>query len=291
MFDGDLLKTFSTVADCGGFTRAAELLNMSQSAVSVHIRRLEAQIGVPLLKRTTRSVALTRDGETLLGYARTILSLQDEARARLKPRSTAKGRVRIGTSEDFAEGALPNVLRTFGIRHPNVMVEVEVGITADLLTALDEAEFDLVLGKQCAQIPDDRGEVLWQERLVWAFAAQLRLPQDSSLPLAFFPEPCAYRDAAMKALVGWERRWRVALVSPSIAGVRAAALAGFAATPLNVGMLGEQLREVMPEEGLPELPDVRFMMFVRGREAKEGNLARQFTDIIRECAASMRFNL
>jgi len=133
MFDGQLLRTFVAVSECGGFTRAAEQLNMSQSAVSVHIRRLEEQVGVPLLQRTTRKVALTAEGETLVGYARTITSLQEEARSRLSPRSRLNGKLRIGTSEDFAAAALPIVLRGFNLRNPGVALEVQVGITTDLV--------------------------------------------------------------------------------------------------------------------------------------------------------------
>src|SRR6201987_1473383 len=112
MFDGQLLRTFVAVSECGGFTRAAEQLNMSQSAVSVHIRRLEEQVGVPLLQRTTRRVALTAEGETLVRDACPITSLQEEAPSRLRPRSRLNGKLRIGTPEDFAAAALQIVLRS-----------------------------------------------------------------------------------------------------------------------------------------------------------------------------------
>lgn len=290
MFDGELLRTFLAVADYGGFTRAAEQLNLSQSAVSVHIRRLEEQVGVRLLERTTRRVNLTQSGTTLLGYARTITSLQDEAQARLKPPSKMNGQVRIGASEDFAGAALPQVLSQFGAAHPDVVIEVAVGITTDLLGALDAGGLDLVLGKQCDGMPADRGEILWSEPLVWTFAAHLRLDRRSTIPLAFFPEPCAYRDAALKALARCDCKWRVALVSPSIAGVRAAAIAGFAATPLTVSMLDPRLRAVGADDGLPELPAARFMMFARDREQRRDDPAHRLACVIKDYAVSSRFN-
>jgi DNA-binding transcriptional LysR family regulator len=263
---------------------------MSQSAVSVHIRRLEDQVGTQLLERTTRRVTLTPSGATLLGYARTITSLQEEARARLRPLSKTSGQIRIGVSEDFAGATLPQVLRRFGATHPEVVIEVAVGITTDLLGTLDAGQLDIVLGKQCDGMPADRGEVLWSEPLVWAFANHLRFDPQSIIPLAFFPEPCAYRDAALKALSRSACKWRVALVSPSIAGVRAAALAGFAATPLTESMLDARLRAIGAEEGLPALPPARFMMFVRDRERRRDNPARRLAHVIKEYAISSQFN-
>jgi DNA-binding transcriptional LysR family regulator len=289
MFDGQLLRTFLTVSECGGFTRAAEQLNMSQSAVSLHIRRLEEQVGVPLLRRTTRKVALTAEGETLVGYARTITSLQEEAHSRLSPRSRLKGKLRIGTSEDFAASALPIALRSFNLRNPGVALEVQVGITTDLVNLLDRGRLDLVLGKQCDRLHSDRGELLWHEELVWAYSAHTRLDVDRPIPLAFFPEPCAYRDAALKALSKSRSRWRIAFVSPSIAGVRAAAISGFAATPLTRSMIDSQLRIISAREGLPQLPQVRFVMF-RGREDGQANkMIQLLASAIKEQANSSRF--
>lgn len=270
MFDSEL-KTFLTVADSAGFTRAAELLNMSQSAVSAHIKRLEEKVGSALFQRTTRSVALTSKGKTLLGYARVIVSLQEEAKCRLCDQDKLRGHVRIGASEDFASANLPHILRMFGAHSPGITIEVMVDHTTKLLQQLDDDQLDLVLGKQCDAAQVDRGELLWMEPLIWAFAEHLHLPLEPVIPLAFFPEPCVFRSTALRVLAESDCRWRVALVSQSLSGVRAAAMAGFAATPISKSTLCSGLRAVPSKEGLPELPEVRVLMFtgrINGHRAK-----------------------
>lgn len=259
MFDTDLLRSFVAVSEWGGFTRAAKRLHLTQSAVSAQIRRLEKQAGCALLTRNTRSVALTANGETLLSYARTILHLNEDAHARLAG-SKFTGTIRIGASEDFASTWLPHVLRRFKAGNPGVLLEVEVGAPPVLFQALDEERLDLVLGSRCRG--EARGWRLWQEPLVWAFAEHDKIASLQTLPLAFFPEPCPYREAALAALTLNQLPWQIAYVSPSMSGVRAAALAGLAVTPLPRSAVGHGLRALGPADGLPELPDAEFLVCV-----------------------------
>src|SRR5215472_5123587 len=116
MFDIELLRTFVAVAESGGFTHAAKGLNSTQSTVSAQIHRLEEEAGQLLFVRSTRSVQLTSAGETLLGFARTILRLNEDARLRLSGVPDA-GRVRIGANEDLTGGWLPKVLRRLGLQY------------------------------------------------------------------------------------------------------------------------------------------------------------------------------
>ncbi|MCT7376824.1 LysR substrate-binding domain-containing protein [Chelativorans salis] len=280
MFDTELLRSFVAVAESGGFTRAAERLHLTQSAVSAQIRRLEEQAGCPLLTRSTRSVALTEKGETLLSYARTILHLNEDAHARLTG-SKLTGTIRIGTSEDFASTCLPHILRRFRASHPGVLLEVEVGIPPVLLQALDQERLDLVLGSRCRG--EARGWRLWQEPLVWAFSEHDSLPCDRELPLAFFPEPCPYREAAIESMALNNQPWQIAYVSPSVAGVRAAALAGLAITPLPRSALGSGLRELGREDGLPDLPDVEFLVCTRDENRTKPS--RTLVEMIRDATA------
>src|ERR1700722_13628027 len=132
MFDTELLRSFVAVAESGGFTKAAKLLNSTQSTVSAQIHRLEDEAGRPLFVRSTRSVALTSAGETLLGYARTIIRLNEDARLRVSGvRHT--GRARVGAREDLTDNWLPRVLQRFCRRHPGLEVELEIGIGPRLL--------------------------------------------------------------------------------------------------------------------------------------------------------------
>ena len=253
-----LLRTFLEVVDSGGFALAADNLALTPSAVSGHIKRMEQSAGVGLLSRTTRRLELTQAGETLYGYARNIVELEREARARLHG-TPIRERLRIGASEDFASAWLPRVLQRFRRWHPEASIELKVGITSDLLRQHAQGRSDVVFGKQCRRVEDD-GELLWEEPLVWAAASAVELSPGEPLPLALFPEPC---EAAITALGAAARPWRLVFESASMAGCLSAALAGFAVTVVARSQMREGLREVGPEQGFPDLPEARFYAFSR----------------------------
>jgi DNA-binding transcriptional LysR family regulator len=264
-----LLRTFLQVVDAGGFALAAEQLAVTPSAVSGHIRRLEEGAGTKLLARTTRRLELTRAGETLYIYARNIVDLEREARAKLHGHAV-HGRLRVGASKDFTGTWLPRVLQTFRRWHPDAAIELKVGMTADLLRQQARGKLDVVFGKRCARmsvdISDDiagDGELLWKEPLVWAYSAAAALEPDAPVPLSVFPDPCVYRESALAALAASGRPWRIAFESSSMAGCVAAALAGFAVSPIARSQLRDGLRELGIAEGLPGLPDAQFYAFAR----------------------------
>ncbi|HEX5422401.1 MAG TPA: LysR substrate-binding domain-containing protein [Candidatus Acidoferrales bacterium] len=278
MLDTDLLRTFVAVSDSGGFTKAAQLLNSTQSTVSAQIHRLEEQVERPLFVRSTRSVQLTSAGETLLGYARTILRLNEDARLRLSGVHNA-GKIRIGANEDLTDNWLPKVLRRFGRQYPEIEVELEIGIGPKLFKKVEMQELDLAVGGVC----DGRteGRTLWSERLVWASSAETEVP--SILPLAFFPEPCPYREAALRALAGSPRRWRIVSTSSSLAGVRAAAMAGFALTPLPLHTVRPSLRILTEKDKMPTLPKIEYVL--RARETDSRSASAAFANLAQEMAA------
>lgn len=258
MFDTVLLRSFVTVAQESSFTRAAARLNLTQSAVSAHLRRLEEQAGAPLVMRTTRSLALTPDGEVLLGYARAILTLNRDARARLN-RSADAGQVRIGLSDDFAQPRVMRRLHAFGLRHPGLALHLSVGIPGVLLQAMDRGELDFVMAGRCH---DDRpGRVLWRDPLVWAAAPWMTTDRALPAPLVVFPEPCPYRDAALAALAHAGIDYRIAVVCPSSGGVHAAVQAGLGITPMPKSRIDGSLAIVQDSLGLPALPAVEFALF------------------------------
>ncbi|WP_093384543.1 LysR family transcriptional regulator [Rugamonas rubra] len=283
MFDTLLLNTFVAVVDEGGFGRAAARLHLTQSAVSGHLRRLEEQVGKPLLKRTTRSLELSADGARLIGYARAILALNRDAAAQLAG-SHYRGRARIGIAEDFAETALLRALRGFADAYPGIELEVQVGIPGDLLRQMKEGALDIVVGSQCGG--PARGRLLWREPLVWARAAQASVTLPSPLPLALFPEPCPYREAALASLARCGMAQRTVMVCNSSAGLRAAALSGFALVPLPASRLGDGL--VATAQGLPPLPDAEFMLFLAagGDQAMLAALAERIVDSCRGLGAT-----
>ncbi|HYS63273.1 MAG TPA: LysR substrate-binding domain-containing protein [Paraburkholderia sp.] len=253
-----LLRTFLEVVDTGGFALAAEQLALTAPAVSGHIKRLEQAAGTRLLARTTRSFKLTPAGETLYAYARNIVHLEQELRARLRNPPAAE-RLRIGASEDFTGTWLPHVLQMFRRRHPGSRVELKVGITADLVKDLGR-RFDIVFGKQCSRVAGN-GTLLWEEELVWAFDSGSAFDSDDEVLLAVFPEPCVYREAAIAALTRARKPWRLVFESNSMAGCLSAAHAGFAVTPVAQSQLRDELRVLGKSDGMPALPRVQFYAF------------------------------
>ena len=265
VLDLTLLRTFIEVVDCGGFALAADALALTPSAVSGHIKRLEMLAGATLLARTTRSFELTPAGQTLYAYARNIVDLEREARARLSG-ARLKGRLRIGSSEDFAGAWLAQVLQAFHRAHPDASIELKVGITADLLRQQARGKLDVVFGKQCARVQDE-GELLWEEDLVWAWGEDQPWEPDAPVPLAVFPDPCVYRAAAIAALSQAGKAWLPAFESGSMAGCLAAAQAGFAVAPVARSQLREGLRALSQEDGMPDLPAARFYAYLRSEES------------------------
>jgi len=257
-----LLRTFVAVVDSGSFAAAAEQLALTPSAVSGHIKRLEQAARATLLARTTRRLELTAPGETLYAYGRNILDLERVARATLRG-AALRGRLRVGASEDFAGTWLPQVLQQFRSWNPQAAIELKVGITDDLLRQQERGHIDLVFGKQCRRL-EGEGELLWEEPLVWAYAADQSVDTKQRLPLAVFPEPCVYRESAIASLGRAQRPWRIAFESSSMAGCLSAALSGFAVTVIARSQLRDGLRELCEAEQWPALPTARFYAFARG---------------------------
>lgn len=255
--DTSLLHTFVAIADVRSFTGAGRKLNLSQSAVSAQIARLEEQVGRALLARNTRSVTLTEHGQMLLGYARAMLNLSEEARTRLGTGKAVDVTLRIGASEDVAGGWLPDVMRRHGAARRGLRLNLTVDIGDSLFRRHANGEFDLVIGSRCAHT--GQGATLWREPLVWAFARHEPLPE-GDVPLACFPDPCPYRGAAIKALALAGMRYFIACESPSVTGIRTFARAGIAIAPVPRSAIDDTLRELGVTEGLPALPDMEFVM-------------------------------
>jgi DNA-binding transcriptional LysR family regulator len=262
MMELELLRSFVAVADCGGFHRAAEQLNLTQSTVSQQIKRLELETKRPLFRRTTRTVALTDDGEMLLGDARRLLQLEEAARHRLTaPRLS--GTVRLGANEEVASGSLPSALGRFASLHPEVKLEVQIGVSSEMIEQLDAGRLDVVFAKR--PLGSSRGRLVWREPLVWAASESFDLVPGAALPLALYREHSVSRDAALTALRASELVWQIVYTSPSLTGVRAAALAGLAITPLPASAVIGGLRSLGVETGLPPLPDLEFTIFEKRR--------------------------
>ncbi|MEN2979156.1 LysR substrate-binding domain-containing protein [Tistrella bauzanensis] len=273
--DIDLVRCFLAVAETGGFTSAGERLGRTQSAISLKIRRLEEVLGRRVFARTSRSLALTTDGELLLGYARRLVALNDETLKRFAE-PEAEGELRVGVAEYFVPRHLPAVLSAFARAHPRVHVEIRVGLGASLMEGLDRGALDLVIANRDEGV--DRGRVLMTEALRWVTATDLRLDTATPLPLCTLPSPCIFRARAIEALAGRDRRWRVVYTSESVSGVAAAVTAGLGIAVLGDCTVPPGVRVLSEAEGFPALGEVELAVF--GEARAPAALAQSFTGFV-----------
>ena len=261
MYDPAQLRTFLAVAQTLSFTQAARRLGLRQSTVSQHVRRLERATGRLLFTRDTHSVELTEDGEAMLGFARRILDVHEQAAAFFTG-TRVRGRLRFGASEDFVLTRLPEILEGFRSEHPEVDLELTVELSGTLHEQLAAGKLDLVLAKRRPQ--DPRGEPVWRDRLVWIGTERLRLDPDRPVPLIVYPPPGITRALALQALERQGRPWRIVCTSGSLNGLVAAARAGLGVMAHSRGMIPPGLVRVPERAGLPELGHVDFVL-VHGR--------------------------
>jgi DNA-binding transcriptional LysR family regulator len=255
VLDLDALRAFVLVAELRSFTRTATRLNLTQSAVTMRIRRLEDAEGIVLFVRNGRGVALTAAADALLPYARRLLALNDEARSALHGAQL----VRLGAMEDYATRVLPAVLADFAREAPDVVVEVQPGLSPSLLRGLD-GHHDLVLAMH-RRGGDAMGVPLHATQAVWASAPTFALPRSEAFPLVLQGEGCAFRAWALEALQAAGKPWRVAFASPSQAAVEAAAAGGVGLTVARASTIAPGLRIM---DGLPPLPAAEIRLH-RGR--------------------------
>ena len=224
MLDIELLRSFVSVVDAGGFTRAGERVHRTQSTVSQQIRRLEESVGKPLLVRDGKRATPTEEGERLLTYARRILALAQEAQD-VVARPVVDGVVRLGLPEDFAAYRLVELLSDYVRGRPSLRLDVRSGLSATLQILLDRGELDVALVKR--NVGQSGGAMAWPERLQWVTSRKhpIDLTRDP-VPIAVAEQGCLYRNRLIHALESAGRTWHVAYTSPNLSGIQAAAAVG-----------------------------------------------------------------
>jgi len=282
MLELNLLRVLVAVAERGGFTHAARALHRTQSAVSMQMKRLEHAAGVPLFVRRGRVIRLNRDGEALIGYARRMLTLGDEALGALS-KSDCVGTVRVGSSDDhYATRVLPRMLTQFLRAHRGVRVELRTGLTVELLERLG-ADYDLVLGMHSAG--SSGGLVIRRDRPTWATAAASKAHQEDPLPLALYPDGCLFRRWATRALDNAGRAWQCAYVSPSYGALVAAVRAGLAVSVFKRSTLAPGLRSLGRKDGFPVLPEMEIALHRAQDASRAANeLAKHLIECLRRKA-------
>ena len=258
MLDIDLLRSFVSVVDAGGFTRAGERVHRTQSTVSQQIKRLEDTFGRPLLHRNGKRVALTEEGERLLSYARRILALAEEAH-QVVAQSAGEGVVRLGLPEDFTASRLAQVLARFARSRRGARLDVRCDLSVRLRDDLDRGELDLILFKRDA---GERGGIAcWPERLSWIASRRRELDvRRDPVPLVVFPQGCLYRNRAIHALEAAGRAWYIAYTSPNFYGIQAAVSVGLGISILPQAAILADHRVLGAKEGFARVPNTELAL-------------------------------
>jgi DNA-binding transcriptional LysR family regulator len=264
MLDIDQLRTFIAIAETGSFTRAAEVVNKTQSAVSMQMKRLEERLERSIFARDGRASKLTEDGQRLLDYARRIVKLNVETLAAFSD-DALSGRVRLGVPDDYADRYLPEIMARFSRAYPAVELSVICEPSIDLLERIDANELDLAIVTNCES--KRAAETFRRERLLWVTSNRHSAHLEERVPLALGRPTCSWRRAAMERLEALGRPYRVLYSSSNAGAVAAAVLAGLAVSVLAESGLRPGMRVLTAADGFPELPSCRIGLVRNAHES------------------------
>jgi molybdate transport repressor ModE-like protein len=286
--DLDLLRTLALIAEEGSFTRAAERVGRTQSAVSLQVQRLEVQIGHTLVTRGKGGgVQLTAHGEELVERGRELLAHNDEIVQSLQAK-TVHGAVRFGADGGYSRPWIPAILARFAATYPAIKVEISRDGSCELVPKLKAGDLDLILcegGLEPRQWP---AVEVWRGRLEWITSDAHRRHFDDPLPLVLVPgncpfrppwlADCMWRDSPVRALERAGRRNKIVATFATLPGLQDAVIAGLGVTVLPAnGLLPDGLRPARRDEGLPQLPEVSLLL-LKAREPRQ-----PLTDALAAC--------
>jgi DNA-binding transcriptional LysR family regulator len=259
LLDTITVQCFIAVAETKSFTKAADRIGRTQSAVSQQINKIENLLNKKLINRE-KEIHLTNEGEVFLNYAYRIFALHREALDRFKE-PELQGELRFGLPEDFATVFLSDVLVDFSRIHPRIMLNIECDLTLNLLERFKKKEFDLVLVKLSSREDFPNGVEVLHESLEWVGNQELikNFDNNYSIPLVLSPKPCVYRSRAIETLDAKNKKWRIVYSSPSYAGTIAAVKAGMGITVLPKTMIPEGLN-ILKNNNLPKLKDTHISL-------------------------------
>ncbi|MEJ6389308.1 LysR substrate-binding domain-containing protein [Gymnodinialimonas ulvae] len=257
----DLLRSFVTVVDLGGFTKAAKALGRTQPAISLQIRRLEDILQTKLIRTSGRQFRLTDDGVALGPYARQMLRLNDDLIAYFSDSALA-GWIRVGVPTDFSHSFLLEAISEFAARHPDVRIEIESMLSSDLRVALANDRIDISV----ALVPEGDVPYLVETTTVeplWAVKKDVLFDRKAPIPIVRHPDPCEYASRMRNALRMSGRSWRTQLVSRDVEGLQSAVLAGLGATALTPATLKPGMRVAGEDERFPKLAPLKIGLFYK----------------------------
>ena len=270
----ELLRSFAAIVDAGSMLRATERVFVTQSALSLQMKRLEDLVQAAIFQREGRKLTLTPAGQSLLGHAREILDANDRAVLAMSGDVLA-GPARIGFVQDFAETLLSGVLARFAQLNPETQVQVRVGGSAELLNLMQSGQLDVVL---CMSAPDDPAAI---RTAPMRWLGSDKLARQKIVPLAVLEQPCRFRDAALAALEQAGRPFRIVLETPSLAALRAAVESGLGITCRTTHFMDTVCGS---KEALPPLPHISYVRHIRSNP--HSTIAR-LADLIQTAALEL----
>jgi DNA-binding transcriptional LysR family regulator len=251
------LRSFVTVADVGGVTKAAGYLNLTQSAVSMQIKRLEESLGLQLFLRAARKLALSPEGEQLVSYGRRMLALNDEVLSRFTTAACC-GPIRLGVPHDVVYPAIPGILRRMAQAYPMVQVNLVSSFTVLMKEGFRRGEFDVMLTTE--ETPDPGAEVLGARALVWVGAPEGSAWQRRPLRLGF-KDTCIFRPRAQAALEAAGIGWDLATGGESEQAVEATVAADLAITARMAGSIPDGTAVIPGDNQLPPLGEMKLALY------------------------------
>lgn len=247
--DSSLLRTFLEIADCGNLTLAASRLNRSQSAISVQLRKLEAELNVSLFERDAKGMALSLNGERLLPVARRVLSELGQVHALFQP--ALKGKIRVGIPDDFEENVLERTLADFARSNPGVDVVASAGCTVGFPEMVQRGALDIAVYSGPGNIA---GQVFLTQKPVWVASETLCLEKSEPVPLAIMDRGCWWQELPTKALEQQGRPYNIAFECSGLTSQKAAIRAGFAIGILYENSVEQGMKVLSLRDGFPPLP-------------------------------------
>lgn len=269
------MRSFVTVAETGGVTKAAAQLHLTQSAVSMQLKRLEEALGQPLILRSGRGVRLSPQGEQLLGYGRRMLALNDETWLRMTD-AQFEGEVSFGVPSDIVYPHVPGVLKRFSTHFPRVKVQLVSSYTNHLKRMLAEGRIDMILTTEYGV--ETGGEALRTAPLIWVGGEGGRVWEERPLKLAFETN-CIFRGTAQHALSEAGIEWDMTVTSESTRTIEATVSADLAIHALLSETLSPYMKEIPHHGALPELPEFNINMYVA--KGARRDMAEQLAEYVR----------
>ena len=272
----DTLRTFVSIVELGSFYKAGEAVGRSQPAISLQMKKLEEQLGKKLFSKIGQSYQANKDGEYLYRQAKQMLAINDDILRSLSTQQTLRGRLRFGIPSEFASTLLPSIIGEFSQTYPDVSLDVTSSLSRNLLSKNALKDFDLVLALSDVA-PQEHGEVLLEDELVWVGDANHKLNKDS-LALVLAPEGCMYRSRVIEQLKQQTHVWKITYTNADLYGLMAAIKQGLGITALAKSSVPPEL-DLIKDSRLPSLGKIKVCLF--NQDTQHPQVSQTLSEYIR----------